>query len=196
MFQELDLPINPLVKNFQLPEILSRDRKNRYYPIDAKNINEHTTKFFDDLGLTIDGVVIFKKHQNGTSPIHSDILLINNCWIKWHAAINYNLTSAESNMMWFETKLPELYPAGRDFSQPMEYNLAGIHYGRWENKDINGKDFSLIGSCNIISPTLVRTDIPHTTVNYDSRDRLCASIRFFNNYTYQELLEKFSRNHL
>jgi len=93
MFQELDLPINPLVEDVQFPEFLFRDRRNRYYPIDKKNINEQTKKIFDDLDLTIGGVIIFKKCQNGISPIHSDILLVNNRWIKWHAAkITRNLS--------------------------------------------------------------------------------------------------------
>lgn len=196
MFQELDLPIDPLVKDFQLPEILYTDRKNRYYPIDKKNINDEIKNIFDRLGLIIGGIIIFKKHENGMSPVHSDILLVNNQWVRWHAAINFNLTSADSKMIWFETKLQELHPVTANLSQPLEYNLSGIHYGKWGNSYVNNRDFSLIGSCNITSPTLVRTDIPHTTVNYDSRDRLCASIRFADNYTYQELLEKFSRNHL
>jgi hypothetical protein len=193
MFQELDLPINPLVEDVQFPEFLFRDRRNRYYPIDKKNINEQTKKIFDDLDLTIGGVIIFKKCQNGISPIHSDILLVNDRWIKWHAAINYNLTSADSNMTWFETKLQEIYPTRRNLSQPLEYNLSGIHYGYQGNKYVSNTDFSLIGNCKLTAPTLIRTDIPHTTVNLDSRDRLCASIRFTDNHTYQELLEKFLR---
>ena len=193
MFQELDLPANPLVEGFQPPVGLFKDRKNRYYPVDKKNINEQTKKIFDELGLTVGGIIIFKKCQNGMSPVHSDLLLMNDRWIKWHAAINYNLTTADSNMTWYETKLKEIYPSDINSNQPLEYNLSGIHYGYLGNRNINCPDFSLIGSCRLTKPTLLRTDIPHTTVNLDSRDRVCASIRFANNYTYQELLEKFSK---
>ncbi len=191
MFQELNLPFNPLTKDFKVPEVLNTGRKNKYFPIDKKNINDEIKSIFNGLGLVIGGVIIFKKYKNGISPIHSDVLLVGTQWIRWHTAINFNLTSAYSKMMWFETKLQELHPKTVNFSQPLEYNLSGIHYGKWGNSNIDSVDFSLVGSCNITSPTLVRTDIPHTTVNLDSKDRLCASIRFTDNYTYQELLEKF-----
>lgn len=191
MFQELNLPCNPLIKDFKVPEVLYTDRINKYYPIDKKNISNEIKNIFNELGLVIGGVIIFKKHQNGISPIHTDVLLVDSRWVRWHAAINFNLTSAQSKMMWFETKLQELYPETANLSQPLEYNLSGIHYGKRGNSNVNSVDFSLIGSCSITSPTLVRTDIPHTTINLDSKDRLCASIRFSNNYTYQELLEKF-----
>lgn len=196
MFRELNLPLDPLIKNFKVPEVLYTDRKNRYYPIDKKNINDETKNIFDRLELEIGGIIIFKKHENGISPIHSDILLVNNQWVRWHAAINFNLTSAYSTMMWFETKLQELHPETVNLTQPLEYNLSGIHFGKWGNSDFKNDDFSLVGTCNIKSPTLVRTDIPHTTINLDSKDRLCVSIRFFDNYTYQELLGKFSNYHL
>jgi hypothetical protein len=192
MFCQLNLPVDPFIEDFEIPEILYLNKKNRYYPVDKENINDQTKKIFDEIQLTIGGIIIFKKHKNGISPVHSDILLVDRQWIKWHAAINYNLTSAYSKMMWFETKLQELHPKTANLSQPLEYNLSGIHYGRWENRDMHKEDFSIIASCGLTTPTLVRTDIPHTTVNLDNKDRLCASIRFNNNYTYEQLLAKFS----
>jgi len=192
MKKVLNLPLNPLVDSFKAPRFLYIDNRNRYFPIDLGFVNKETLDIFEELNLKIGGVVLFKKHPNGISPIHTDVLKVDDTWVKWHAAINYNLTAAVSKMMWFNTSLPEIYPSflGQTV-QPKEYNLSGIHYGENNNANTESKDFSLIEEFQLIQPTLVRTSIPHTTINMDDKVRLCASIRFTDNYTFEELLEKF-----
>lgn len=189
MKQKLSLPQNPFVDNFLISPILYRDRQNRYCSIDSKYINKKTSSIFDNLGLEVGGIIIFKKHQHGISPIHRDILLEDNKWTVWRSAINYNLTEAKSKMMWFETSLEEVYP--KRTYRLADYDLSGIHYDKWSNSCFNDPNFNLIDEEDIQNPTLVRTDVPHTTINLDAKDRLCASIRFKINYTFDELLSKF-----
>jgi hypothetical protein len=187
------LPENPFIESFSVPDVLYTDRKNRFYPVDNNLVNSKTKEIFDSIDLKIGGIIIFKKHTDGMSPVHSDLLLVNNNWVKWNAAVNYNLTGSESKMMWFKTDLEEIYIDKIKVDHPIEYNLSGIHYGKWGNSNIDTVYFTLIEEDNIKFPTLVRTDVPHTVVNLDSKDRICASIRFNYNYTFQELLEKFDR---
>lgn len=187
------LPENPFIQSFSVPGVLYTNRRNRYYPVDANLVNNKTKEIFDSIDLKIGGIIIFKKHTNGISPVHTDLLLMNKVWVKWNAAVNYNLTGSESKMMWFKTDLEEIYMNTLTAGQPLEYNLSGVHYGKIGNCSTTCSDFTLIEEDNIKFPTLVRTDVPHTVVNLDSKDRICASIRFTHNYTFQELLEKFNR---
>jgi hypothetical protein len=187
------LPENPFIETFSVPDVLYTDRRNRYYPVDIKLVNDKTKEIFDSIDLKIGGIIIFKKHTNGMSPVHSDLLLVDNVWVRWNAAVNYNLTGSESKMMWFKTDLEEICIDKIKVDQPIEYNLSGIHYGKIGNSNTTCADFTLIEEDNIRFPTLVRTDVPHTAINLDSKDRICASIRFNYNYTFQELSEKFDR---
>lgn len=191
MKQRLSLPENPFIKDYKLPDNLYSKNDNTYYPIDKIYVTDETRSLFNNLGLEIDGIIVFKKHSGGVSPIHTDIMLDKNRWKIWHAAINYNLTKSKSKMMWFETDLKPAYPTNIHFDQPLDYNLSGIHYGDRSNRNYRSTGFKLIEEDDIQHPTLVRTDVPHTTINLDTSDRICASIRFKNNYSFDQLKEIF-----
>jgi len=191
MKQRLSLPENPFIKDYELPKNLYLDKGNRYFPIDKKYLNNETSSLFKSLGLEVGGIIVFKKHQFGISPIHTDILLEKKQWTIWNAAVNYNLTKSRSKMMWFETSLNKVYPIHTHSYQPLDYYLSGIHYGKQSNKDYRDSSFKLLDEEDIQAPTLVRTDVPHTTINLDNIDRICASVRFKNNYTFDELKKKF-----
>lgn len=191
MKQILALPDNPFSNKFVIPQILYVDTRNRYCPVDVKFINEKTLFIFKKLNLEIGGIIVFKKHTNGISPVHTDILFEKDEWSIWNCAVNYNLTGARSKMMWFETSLEQCYPINSKMHKSTDYILSGIHYGKRLNADYTSSSFKLIDEEEIIKPTLVRTDVPHTTINLDDKDRICASIRFKINYSFNELLEKF-----
>lgn len=188
---ELNLPENPLKSDFVLPEFLTFDDKNRYIPIDVSWIEANTKQMFEDCGLQIGGIIIFKKPHGGISPIHTDILKVDNNWIVWNCAINYNISSSNSKMLWFKSSAKQLISNISD--QPDHYVLSGIHYGTFGNKDIYSKEFEIIEKHQITKPSLVRTHIPHTVINNDNHDRICLSIRFSENPSYEQVYKLMSK---
>jgi hypothetical protein len=161
-----------------------------YAYVSNEYINEELLDHFSKLNLTVIGAVLFKKLPGYSNPLHADVVLNNNQWTLWHAAVNWDLTNAESIMEWYSTSEQEVWPKLVESDNP--YLLSGIHYGFLGNRDTTSSTMTLLQSVRVVGPTLVRTDIPHQIKNLDSIDRWSLSIRFDKNHSWNELIEIFS----
>lgn len=192
--QKLSILDNPLVEDYILPDQIFHKR-NVYFPISKEMINSDALSLFDNLGLVIGGVIVFRKPPLGKSPVHTDVLLTTDGWTVWKSAVNFNLTNSTAEMTWYETALEPSVPPPQKLRNQTNYRLSGIHYGRRENKDLSNGDFKILHEESIYTPAIVATDIPHSVVNLSSEERVCISIRFKENYSFLELKEKF-KNYL
>lgn len=190
--QKLSILDNPLVEDYILPDQLFHKR-NVYFTIRKEMINSDALSLFDNLGLIIGGVIVFRKPPLGKSPIHTDILLTTDGWTVWKSAVNF--TNSKAEMTWYETALEPIVPFPQKLRNQNDYRLSGIHYGRRENKDLSNGDFKILHEEFIYTPAIVATDIPHSVVNLSDEERVCISIRFKENYSFLELKEKF-KNYL
>jgi len=185
-FKKLNLTDTPLKKEYKFPIHLCTSLKSPTYAyVPEKFISNELNTQLQDVGLEISGIVLFKKLPGYSNPLHTDVVLDGNKWIVWHAAINWDLTDAESIMEWYSSDEKEIWPKVVESDQP--YLLSGIHYGFLGNKDTSS--MHLLESTKITVPTLVRTDVPHQIKNLDNKDRWCLSIRFTINYTWVEIVK-------
>ena len=133
------------------------------YMLEAKGfINQTVIDYFDNIGLNLHNCHLFRGAPGAACSIHVDGHESNDdskpIW-----AINWILGSRSSEMIWYEP-----------ISQGNEtLTHAGSLYQKWDLNQVKELERT-----KIISPTLVRTDIPHRVLNYDTvNPRWCISIR-------------------
>lgn len=190
-YLELNLIPNPLKESYVYPDNLCKSLSGPTYAyVSNEYINEELLDNFSKLNLTVIGAVLFKKLPGYSNPLHADVVLTDNKWTLWHAAVNWDLTNAESIMEWYSTSEKEVWPKLVESDKP--YLLSGIHYGFLGNRDTASSTMTLLESVRVVGPTLVRTNIPHQIKNLDSIDRWSLSIRFNKNHSWEELIEIFS----
>jgi len=159
----------------------------KYWHVGPKFIHTEITDLFSKLNLELHDVEIFKKTPGAVGAIHHDVVYNNETttWDAWNCAININLDNTQSKMYWFSSSLPQVLPTVK------EAKLNGIHYGKMHNNKFhNTNDFTILDSCMINKPTLVRTNVIHTVENSDEKDRWCISLRFKGNPTFEECAER------
>ena len=188
MFAKLNLPLNPTQPNFNVTEDFARYVMFNYLPIEPKALSDDVQEAFNSRGLEIGGVILFRRKTNSYCPAHSDVLWRDGSWMRWNCAVNWNLLQTPSVMQWYQVDLPEVLPNAGLNDQPIEYSLSGIHFGARGNRD-HDQNFHLVAETDLMLPTLVRTDIPHTIKNHDQRDRWCLSVRFKENLTFSQVSE-------
>jgi hypothetical protein len=135
---------------------------------------------------------MFRKPPKSIGALHSDIIWDSNInfWTQWHCALNINLDNTDSIMYWYSATETPVFPLDETPPSPID-KLYGIHYGSKHNRDFkNNSSFSLIETFRIVKPTLVKTSVPHSVENTDTKDRWCLSLRFKNNPSYYECLDK------
>jgi hypothetical protein len=191
-YLELDLCNTPLKDSYVFPDHLCKSISGPSYDyVPIEYISDDLKQEFDNLNLTIAGAVIFRKLPKTKNPLHTDIVLENNEWKIWHGAVNWNLSNSDSTMKWYSTTLKEVWPKITETDEP--YFLSGIHYGFLQNRFTNVKGVELIETFKLAKPTLVRTDIPHQIENLENTDRWSLSIRFTDNYEWNDLLKIFQK---
>ena len=187
---QLKLDKNPLARGFMLPKI-GNNETNSYTNIKLDGLSDNLKKTLRELEIGISGAVLFrKKPSDKPSTLHSDLYWNGSEWEKWHCAINWNLNRTRSVMEWYETDEPEVYYHNKP-EHTDGYILSGIHYGAKDTNTVNPETTRLLYEYELLSTTLVRTDIPHRIRNLDNKDRWCLSLRLDKNYTWEEVLAIF-----
>ena len=184
-YLELNLQAKILIDDYPRPSYDSPHPK--YWHVAPKFIHPEITELFSKLDLELHDVEIFKKTPGAVGAVHHDVVYNSEAtaWDSWNCAVNINLDNTQSKMYWFSTTLPQVLPTFE------KAKLNGIHYGtRNNNKFQDTNDFTILDSCMISKPTLVRTSVIHTVENTDGKDRWCLSLRFKGNPTFEECAVK------
>jgi hypothetical protein len=199
-FKKLNLPANPL-KNSK--EISQRNITGGYNIVLPDVLTDEVLDIFTSLGLRPKMVVLFGKNVKEVKPedrmIHSDVALdktIESQWRKLVAGVNWEIEGSYNDFFWYDmTGIKECWP-DEEAKVMIKFNyLNGIHYGERFKMGIPGTA-KILDKTTIDGPTLVRTDIPHSTLyNNPTTARVGVSVRFFEedfNHSWDNALEKFS----
>lgn len=193
-FLKLNLKSNPVSKNpiFDLSTPIASGYKIlRPDFILSNEIMEE----FKSMGLKTKFVVLFGRNDTSSSlddrMIHADVCRTDEgIWKKLLFGINWEITGSYNEFFWWDmSAVPEVWPE-EDTPKAI---LNGIHYKSRGFLGIPDRAVKL-DQVIIDGPTLVRTDIPHSTVyTNNGRNRLGLSVRFdesgFENWG--QVLEKF-----
>ena len=181
-FRALDLPADPLKPGFRRPRA---SRSNHYAVFNAEEIlTEATLSRFHALGLRLGTAALFHKKPGSMGIIHDDVALHDGRWRKNVAAINWNLSGADSLMRWYRIAAPGNVPDPEPPADagPWYRTLNGIHYGFFgarERENLPTNQVEILAEAFIGSATLVRTNLPHAVENTDpTRGRWALSVRF------------------
>lgn len=125
-------------------------------------INQSAIDYFNKIGLSLHNCHLFRGAPGAACGIHVDGHDSNDdskpIW-----AINWIIGSRSSEMVWYDA-----LSAGNE-----TLTHAGTSYQKWNITQVKE-----IERTKIVNPTLVRTDIPHRVLNYDTvNPRWCISIR-------------------
>lgn len=178
----LDLPPRPLRAGFRLPRATAR---NHYRIFHAEEIlNRETLERLARCGLRASTAALFYKRAGSVGIVHTDVALRDGRWRRNVAAINWNLSGADSVMRWFKVgvrgTMPD--PAAAPAEGEWYRALNGIHFGFFgsrERENLPPRQIKVLAAAAIGSATLVRTDVPHAVENTDRvRGRWALSVRF------------------
>lgn len=196
-YYRLDLPNNPL-SNVTIPLNPEHSVGGVVYPQSKDIINQQTIDIFASVGLEVDCCIIFLRKPAKANPerrnqniVHRDFKFIGDQIQPWHYGVNYELHGGSSVLSWWDVNnVPLKYPT----KNTNNVKLCTIMYGDMNNPF--NDDYQLLESVEMSSiPTLVNTDIPHSTNYYDRRKRsLSLSIRFTNVVSsWEESVALFNR---
>ncbi|MBE7497724.1 MAG: hypothetical protein HS117_22500 [Verrucomicrobiaceae bacterium] len=178
----LALPENPLPRSLRLPEDTDQNDYHILRPEDV--LNQATLRCFRGLGLKACDAALFYKKPGSLGIIHTDVSLEGGRWRKNVAAVNWNLSGADSVMRWYDVKTPGTEPDASIAEEENEWyrTLNGIHYGfvgSKTHKNLPKNKVRLLSDSPISLPTLVRTNVPHNVENTDAnKGRWALSVRF------------------
>jgi len=122
-------------------------------------------KQFEDRGWRFDIAQFFVTPPHSALAIHIDGSQIH----KKYWAFNWPVHNCNDSVMhWYDadTDNPGRWGANEDFGE-------GV-------KLFNPEQCRLIESYSVTSPTWVKIDVPHTTMNHSDKTRVMSSFRFFN----------------
>jgi len=178
----LALPENPLPRSFRLPDAAEGNHYSILRPEEI--LNPATLRCFGELGLKPCDAALFYKRAGSLGVIHTDVSLHEGQWRKNVAAVNWNLSGADSLMRWYEVKTPGAEPDASIAEQEDEWyrTLNGIHFGyvgSKTRKNLPRNKVRQLAASPIGAPTLVRTNVPHNVENTDAeKGRWALSVRF------------------
>jgi hypothetical protein len=178
----LALPENPLPRSFRLPTDTDGNHYNILRPEEI--LSRATMNCFRELGLKACDVALFYKKPGSLGVIHTDVSLENGSWRKNVAAVNWNLSGADSVMRWYDVKMPGTEPDASIADEEDEWyrTLNGIHFGYVGSKtrtNLPRNKVRQLADSPISLPTLVRTNVPHNVENTDATvGRWALSVRF------------------
>lgn len=183
-FLKLRLPENPIKDMKIIHDTTVSGGYNLVLP--GQVLSDEIMDIFISMGLKPKFVSLFGRNDHdGTNEnrmIHSDIGLNHKGeWQKILFGINWEVTGHENIFCWWDmSKVKECWP---NEPLPKKYDyLNGIHYGKRLNLGVPDGAV-LLEETLIDKPTLVRTDLPHSTVYKPGsnviRNRIGISVRFF-----------------
>jgi hypothetical protein len=195
-FKKLNLPANPLIDSNSISGL-----HIPYGFIIAEPSEIFTSEvlaIFNNLDLRPKMVVLHGRNNQTSNPsdrlIHSDISYdptVKNSWRNMVAAVNWEIEGSYTNFFWYDMNdMKKCWPAETAISKVFN----GIHYGERLQFGIP-ENIKILDQTTIDRPTLVRTDIPHTTLYHNPiSNRIGISLRFFEedyNYSWDDALKKF-----
>lgn len=176
----------------------------RYY------LNDPFLMALNRLGVSPGYIVFFCNNQAGTLDqriIHSDLvstrdprLVKSPEEIEWRSCsfgINFEVTNSTNDFYWYELDSDVTPVAPPETSDPVEIYRAWLHGTHYRARDRMGVQPGArqIAETRITGqPTLVRADVPHSTAYTlppDGSRRIGASIRFYENWTWEDAKEIF-----
>lgn len=155
--------------------------------------------FLESFPLQPNYIAVFCHGQQSKTDhkIHSDIIYneSNKKWEPIPFGITYELSDTVSTWHWWNMQNAEkCFPfSSNDEKRPDRFKkLNGIHFGE-RSRYGPLEDSEIIESTEIVGPTLVRTDIPHSVTYYNpNRIRLAFSLRFKNQFkNWGEVIDFF-----
>lgn len=196
-FRKLNLPINPFIDH---DSISTMDISHGFIIVEPEKVlTLEVLTIFNKIGLRPKMLVLHGRNDQISSPadrlIHSDISFapeVENGWRYMVAAVNWEIQGSYTNFFWYDMNdMKKCWPKETAISK----DFNGIHYG--ERLQFGIPEHAKILDQTIIDgPTLVRTDVPHTTMYSNPiRNRVGVSLRFFEedyDYSWDRALEKFS----
>jgi hypothetical protein len=209
-FHRLNLPATP-VKNAHLIDNYEwTDNGYHIWTRPSYHLSDELLDIFNRTDL-IPGYLVFfcEKYSKtvGQRMVHTDLVteedprLVTQIdrttrWRKSSFGINFELYGGLNEFHWYSTPstTKEVWPSSD--VMPLWYSrLQGIHYG--SRKQLGIPPDCQEQACTVIDsrPTLVRTDVPHSTgfeIPSNSNIRLGVSIRFYEPWTWEEAKERFS----
>ena len=200
-FKKLNLPANPLKNSKEISQRTINGGYNLALPGDV--LTTEILDIFKGLELRPKMVVLFGRGDNTSSPkdrmIHSDVALdktVPGQWRRLVAGINWEIEGSFNEFYWYDMSgIKECWP-DEEAKVMIKFNyLNGIHYGERFKMGIPDTA-KILDKTTIDGPTLVRTNIPHSTLyNNTTTARVGVSVRFFEedfNHSWDNALEKFS----
>lgn len=135
--------------------------------------DEFLINLFEKYNLVIGTIQCFMRKPNYQHPgAHCDMLPDGTIL---GAALNWCLGEDDSEMVWYEK--PKNNAIVNDNHNYVDYE--------WPIESLTETHRHIIGN----TPTLVRTDLPHT-VDMKNHERWCVSLRFHNDITWDQCIEK------
>lgn len=192
-FLKLNLPDNPL-KNVFAPEIQA-PIPHIYRPLSPEDfLTDELLDKFNKIGLSPKYIMLFGSNKKtadlDSRMIHTDLHTDNNQnWKKSIFGINWEILGGRNEFYWWDmSAMEEVWPQPDD----PKTVLNGIHYSFRFNLGVP-KDAIKLDQTFIDGPTLVRTNVPHSTKYHnDHHNRLGISVRFdeTNFNTWEDVLKK------
>ena len=190
MYRYLTLPTNPLREGLSGANLedLARDLTGKRldkgyieYAIRdyAQVLSDTLIDQFSQLGLTPYFVVVWanssEKRPAEHCMIHTDLTWHNDKWSRVPCGVNWELTEGSAEFQWLANRdQEEIYPPEDGLQL-----FNAIHYGERAKRG-GYSNFDLVDRAPIISPMLVRTDMPHA-IAFDrtaGAKRVNISVRF------------------
>jgi hypothetical protein len=179
-FLKLNLLSNPL-KDLDSPEIECIVSRGHRILSPGDVLTEELLEKFKEMNLTPKFVILFSGNNKeaglGFRMIHTDLTIDDNeNWIRSLFGINWEITGSWNKFVWWNMdQFPEVWPE----SHLPKSMLNGIHYceRRYLGVPLGA---TIIDETVIDGPTLVRTDIPHST-SYRNQNQIRKgiSVRFY-----------------
>jgi hypothetical protein len=192
-FLKLNFPKNP-IKDIQAPEI-QVPILHAYRSISPRaHLTDEVYDLFNEIGLKPQYVFLFgSNRKRSTLPnrmIHTDLHIgKTGKWEKFIFGINWEINESHNEFYWWDmSSVEEVWPE----EDTPKILLNGIHYGQRTKLGVPD-GVKKLDQTVIDGPTLIRTNIPHSTEYYNENyNRLGISIRFdesnFNNW--EDVLKK------
>lgn len=166
-------------------------------------LTDEIMDIFKAAGLRPKMVVLFGRRDGKSTVddrlIHTDVAAdsrVPGNWRKLVAGVNWEIEGSVNDFYWYDmTGIKECWP-DEELGAASKFNyLNGIHFIERLKMGIP-ETATLLDQTSIDGPTLVRTDIPHTTLYKNTTtNRVGVSVRFHEedfNHSWDEALVKFA----
>jgi hypothetical protein len=209
-FHELNLPQVP-VRNMDILLKYNKwtDAGYHIWKYPRFYLNDEFLMALNRLGVSPGYIVFFTNdHEKSLDDrvIHTDLVTRKDPRViktlngaEWRPAtfgINFEVTGSTNDFYWY--KMPDTIKPVEPIIPPNTDTflawLHGVHYGRRGQTGIPPGSIELANTQVTTKPTLVRADVPHSTsftLNPNGDLRIAASIRFYEDWTWEEACEIF-----